>query len=112
MAQNTKLGNRRISRRTLVKSTASVAALAAVGGFPNVLRAQGKSVKIGILHPVTGAIAFAGTQCRLGSELAIEEINAAGGIKSLGGAMLEPVFGDTQGKPEVGATEVDRMASE
>ncbi|NIA69929.1 ABC transporter substrate-binding protein [Pelagibius litoralis] len=103
---------RGVSRRRIIKGTASVAALTALGGFPNVLRAQGATVKVGVLHPVTGAIAFAGTQARIGAEMAIEEINKAGGIKSLGGAKLEPVFGDTQGKPEVAATEVDRMARE
>lgn len=112
MKKQTRSGNARLSRRSLVKGSASLAALTALGGFPQVLRAQGAAVKVGVLHPVTGAIAFAGTQARIGAEMAIEEINKAGGIKSLGGAKIEPVFGDTQGKPEIAATEVDRMANE
>ena len=112
MSKIVKPEGRNLSRRTMVKTATSVAALAGVGGFPNILRAQGGTVKVGVLHPVTGAIAFAGSQARLGAEIAIEEINAAGGIRSLGGARLEPVFGDTQGRPDVAATEVDRMASE
>ncbi|WP_274626945.1 ABC transporter substrate-binding protein [Arvimicrobium flavum] len=85
-----------------------VAALG-VTGFPAVLRAQPAPVKIGLIHPVTGFIAFSGTQSRAGAQMAIEEINAAGGIKSLGGAMLEAVLGDSQGKPELGAAEVTKM---
>ena len=46
---------RTLSRRTVL---AGVAAGAAVGtiGFPSVLRAQATSVKIGVLHPVSGAL--------------------------------------------------------
>ena len=49
--------------------------------MPSVLRAQGAGVKIGVLHPVSGALSYSGQQGRLGATLAIEEINAAGGIK-------------------------------
>ena len=47
-------------------------------------------MKIGVLHPVTGALAYSGQQGRLGAPMAIDEINAAGGIKALGGAKIEP----------------------
>ena len=42
--------------------------------------------------------------------MAIEEINAAGGIKGLG-AKIEPVFGDAQSTPEGGTAEVEKMNS-
>ena len=54
--------------------------------MPAILRAQGARVKLGVLHPVTGALSYSGQQGRLGATLAIEEINAAGGIKALCGA--------------------------
>lgn len=92
-------------RRLLAGTTFGAAALAA----PAILRAQPAPVKIGLLHPVTGFLAFSGQQCREGALLAIEAINAAGGIKALGGAKLEPVLGDAQSKPEVGAAEVEKM---
>jgi branched-chain amino acid transport system substrate-binding protein len=44
-----------------------------------------------------------------GAKLAVEAINAAGGIKSLGGAKLELVSADSQGKPEVGQSEAQRV---
>jgi branched-chain amino acid transport system substrate-binding protein len=61
--------------------------------FPLVSGAQPKPVKVGVLHPVTGALAYSGQQCRLGALMAIEDINKAGGIKSLGGAKIEAMLG-------------------
>jgi branched-chain amino acid transport system substrate-binding protein len=98
-----------VSRRTVLAGAAAGAA-AGTMGFPSVLRAQAPSVKLGVLHPVTGALAYSGQQGRHGVQLAIEEINAAGGIKSLRGAMIEPVLADAQSRPEVGAAEVDKLA--
>ena len=76
---------------------------------PSVLRAQGAAVKVGVLHPVSGALSYSGQQGRLGATLAIEEINAAGGIKALGGAKIEAVLGDAQSTPEGGNAEVEKM---
>jgi branched-chain amino acid transport system substrate-binding protein len=98
---------RRPTRRDVL---AGAAAGSAVLGMPAILAAQMPTVKVGILHPVTGALAYEGEQCRKGALLALEEINAAGGIKSMGGAKLEAVLADAQSKPEVGAAEIDRLA--
>jgi branched-chain amino acid transport system substrate-binding protein len=98
-----------VSRRTVLAG-ATAGAAAGTFGFPSVLRAQAQTIKIGVLHPVTGALAYNGQQGRAGALLAIEEINAAGGIKSLRGARLEPVLADAQSRPEVGAQEIDKLA--
>ena len=66
-------------------------------------------MKLGVLHPVTGALSYSGQQGRLGATLAIEEINAAGGIKGLG--KIDPVLGDAQSTPEGGTAEVEKMNS-
>lgn len=98
-----------MSRRAILASTAAgTAALA----MPGVLRAQAKTVKIGILQPVTGALAYDGQQGQIGAEAAIKAINEAGGIKSMGGAKLEMVFGDARSTPEGGTAEVERMQAE
>ncbi len=76
--------------------------------FPWVAGAQPKPVKVGILHPVTGALAFSGQQCREGALLALEDINKTG-IKSLGGAKLEALLGDAQSSPQAGAAEIEKM---
>ena len=92
-------------RAFLARATAGAAVL----GFPAVLRAQAPTVKLGLIHPVTGPLAEDGQACRLGAQLAAEHINAAGGIKSLGGAKLEVLLGDTQSKPDVARTEAERL---
>jgi len=96
----------RLSRRRFVGGTA---AAAAVAGFPAIVRAQSAPIKVGILHPVTGPLAPSGQQCRAGAIMAIEAINAAGGIASLRGAKLEAVLADAQSKPDVGAAEVEKL---
>ncbi|WP_042692656.1 ABC transporter substrate-binding protein [Azospirillum sp. B506] len=102
-----------ISRRTVLKTGAAAAAVSALPfAAPSVLRAQTAVVKIGILQPVTGALAHDGDLGRAGAEMAISEINAAGGIKSLDGAKLEMVFGDARSTPEAGTQEVERMQAE
>ena len=86
-----------IPRRTLLAT-----ALAA----PSVLRAQGAPVKIGILQPVTGALAQDGELGRLGAQLAIDEINAAGRMQ------IEMVFADARSNPEAATQEVERLQAE
>ncbi len=78
-----------LNRRRFLATTALGAAAAAGSvAMPSVLRAQGASAKLGILHPVTGALSYSGQQGRLGATMAVEEINAAGGIKALGGRSM------------------------
>src|SRR5690606_14475250 len=102
-----KLFDTQIKRRQFLAG-AGTAAL--VTGFPAVLRAQEPaSVKVGLVHPVTGFVSFSGMQSRAGAEMAIADINAAGGIKSLGGAKLEAMLADSQGRPELGASETARL---
>jgi branched-chain amino acid transport system substrate-binding protein len=69
-------------------------------------------VKIGALHPVSGANAVDGQQMRRGAQMAVAAINAAGGVKSLGGRKIELLTGDTQGKAEVGQSEAQRLIAE
>jgi branched-chain amino acid transport system substrate-binding protein len=100
----------RLSRRRFLATTALGAAAAASGAvaMPSVLRAQGGGVKIGLLHPVTGALSYSGQQGRIGATMAVDEINAAGGIKALG-AKIDPVLGDAQSTPDGGTAEVEKM---
>jgi branched-chain amino acid transport system substrate-binding protein len=98
--------SRNSRRRQFLVNTAALAASAAL---PIGVRAQAAPVKIGVLHPVTGFLAYSGNLCRVGAQLAIDEINAAGGIKALGGAKLQAMLGDAQSKPEVGSAEVEKM---
>jgi len=98
----------RISRRAVVKAAAASTVL----GAPGLLLAQARPIKVGLIHPVSGALAYSGGQGRMGCQMAIDEINAAGGIKALGGARLEATLGDSQSRPEVGVAEVERLHQE
>ena len=94
------------SRRQFIAQTAATASALA---FPLVAGAQPKTVKVGVLHPVTGALAYSGQQCREGVMMAIEDINKSGGIKSLGGAKIEALLGDAQSSPQAGTAEIEKM---
>jgi branched-chain amino acid transport system substrate-binding protein len=100
-----------ITRRRLIESAVSGVAAATSGVLtaPTVLRAQGSAVKLGVLHPVSGALSYSGQQGRLGALMAVDEVNAAGGIKALNGAKIEAVLGDAQSTPEGGNAEVEKM---
>jgi len=71
-----------------------------------------KTIKIGTILPLTGDAAPLGKLGKDAREMAVEEINNAGGIKSLGGAKLELVFGDSEGKPQVGVSEAERLITQ
>ncbi|MBC7603210.1 MAG: ABC transporter substrate-binding protein [Ramlibacter sp.] len=94
------------TRRIFMSQSAAAASALA---FPLVAGAQPKTVKIGVLHPVTGALAYSGQQCREGAQMAIDDINKAGGIKSMGGAKIEALLGDAQSSPQAGTAEVEKM---
>ena len=55
------------------------------------------TIKIGGIFPLSGSVAVYGTECRNGVEMAISEINAAGGIN---GKMVELIAEDDEGSPE------------
>ncbi len=71
--------------------------------------ANAETVKIGNIVPLSGPSATVGQQGKAAREMAIEEINAAGGIKSLGGMKLELLFADSESKPEKGVSEAERL---
>jgi len=71
--------------------------------------AADKTIKIGNVEPLSGPSASVGIQGKQAREMAVEEINAAGGIKSQGGAKLELVYADSKSDPTVGVTETERL---
>jgi branched-chain amino acid transport system substrate-binding protein len=66
-------------------------------------------VKVGNIEPLSGPSAAVGQQGKFARDMAVEEINAAGGIKSLGGAKLEMIYADSESKPEKGVAEAERL---
>jgi branched-chain amino acid transport system substrate-binding protein len=101
---------KRIGRRTFLKY-ASLASLVAAG-IPSTRGYGANEVVIGAVHPVTGPVAELGIACRRAAQLAVEEANAAGGIKSMGGAKIRLLLGDSESKADVGRSEAERMIKE
>ncbi len=100
-----------MDRRSFIKKTGllGIAAATANFGVPMLLRAAPKTIKIGSVPPVTGPLAVIGQGQRRANLMAVDYINANGGIKSMGGAKLELLLGDSETKPAVGRTEADRL---
>ena len=74
-----------------------------VGVFPQTVAAASKKpILIGHLHPFTGPFAMFGTACATGIDVAIEEINQAGGVL---GRPFKVINKDTKISPSVGLRE-------
>jgi branched-chain amino acid transport system substrate-binding protein len=82
--------------------------LGVVTALPAVARTVA-SIVIGEVLPLSGNAAPQGAQIRAGAEIAAEEINAEGGIKALGGARVQLVFGDSKSTPDGGMAETKRL---
>jgi branched-chain amino acid transport system substrate-binding protein len=102
-------GVKGFSRRDILnKSAGGVIAATAFGAVP--LRGwAAEPVNIGALYPVTGSMAQIGQGCVNAAKLAVQMVNDAGGIKSLGGAKLNLVISDIQSDTTVTRTETDRV---
>jgi urea transport system substrate-binding protein len=80
-----------MKRRAVVKMLAIAASVAAIGGAAPGALAQQKTVKIGILHSLSGTMAISETVLKDTVLMAVDEINAKGGVM---GAKIEPVVVD------------------
>ncbi len=103
---------KKVNRRTFLKVSATAGVTAAVSGFPAILHSQAKEILIGSVQPATGVIADLGIADRRANQLAVDDINARGGTKSLGGAKLKLLLGDCEAKEEVGRSETERLIKE
>jgi len=79
-----------MKRRVFVKALTLAVSIAAIGASSQSF-AQSKTVKVGILHSLSGTMAISETVLKDVALMAIEEINAAGGVM---GAKVEPVIVD------------------
>ena len=85
----------RITRRKVLTGSAAVTATAAAGIYKPAL-ANSEPIQIGYLPAFTGPSSSTGIGIGRGTQLAVDEINAAGGIK---GRKIELVMRDTQSEP-------------
>ncbi len=79
-----------MKRRSFVKALAFAASIAAFGAAPQA-SAQTKTVKVGVLHSLSGTMAISETVLKDVALMAFDEINAQGGVM---GYKIEPVVVD------------------
>jgi branched-chain amino acid transport system substrate-binding protein len=97
-------------RRTAIKMGLAGAATALA---PRRARAQNpKEVKIALVVPLSGPWARQGQLEQMGAELAIDDINKAGGIKALGGAKMKLVLYDTGDSAEKAKNAAQRLVAQ
>jgi len=89
---------------------AAVAAALAVAALP-VAAQNPKEVKVAVAVPTTGPWARNGELHVKGAQQAVEDINAQGGVKALGGAKLKLVVVDTGDSAEKAKNAAQRMLS-
>ena len=66
------------------------------------------SIKVGVVLPLTGKLAKFGEIENKSFLMAVEEINAAGGVN---GKKIELIIEDTTGKPDVGRSAIEKLIS-
>src|SRR6266511_3169283 len=92
------------TRRTFAFLAVAAILFLCLGASP--LSAQGKTFKVGISLPLTGAEAKFGEIEKQAYEMAVEEINAKGGVK---GMKLALDIQDSGGKPETATAIVEKF---
>ena len=70
---------------------------------------QAKPFKVGALQPLSGAAAAGGKTAILGTQMAVDRVNKAGGIQ---GRPVELVIADYESKPDVGRRKAEKLLVE
>jgi branched-chain amino acid transport system substrate-binding protein len=70
---------------------------------------QAKAYKVGSMQPLTGAAAAGGITALVGTQMAVDRINKAGGIN---GRPIELIVEDYQSKPDTGRRKAEKLALE
>ena len=91
-------------RRALLQATAAATALGSLG-FPAIVKSQTDAIRFGHLTPRTGFLGPLGEYAVMGVTLAVEEINAAGGVM---GRKVELIAEDSV-NPQTASTKAERL---
>jgi branched-chain amino acid transport system substrate-binding protein len=86
-----------------LKQAIAAAALTLVTGFGAMAQ---EPIRIGVVTPLSGTYAGIGQQVRWGLELAVNEVNAAGGIA---GRKVELIFEDEEANPSVAVQKAEKL---
>ena len=104
MTHNSSIGRRTALGLGLAGSAAALA--------PRRARAQPKEVKIAMVVPLSGPWARQGILEQMGARMAVDDINNAGGIKSMGGAKIHLLEYDTGDSAEKAKDAAQRMLAQ
>jgi branched-chain amino acid transport system substrate-binding protein len=91
-------------RRGVLKAGAAAATLGALG-FPAISRGQADSIRFGHLTPRTGFLGPLGEYAVMGVNLAVDEINASGGVM---GRKIDLIAEDSV-NPQTASTKAERL---
>ncbi len=97
------------TQRRIVLQSMLAAALAAMAGPA---AAQAKEVRVAMIAPMSGPWARQGELMKKGADMAIEDINRAGGIKSMGGARLRLLVVDAGDSAEKAKNAAQRLVAQ
>jgi len=102
----------KVTRRRLIGYGATAGALGAAMLVPAPWRAafgQAKPYKVGSLQPLSGTAASGGKTALVGVQMAVDRINASGGIN---GRPVELIVADDESKPDVGRRKTEKLVVE
>jgi branched-chain amino acid transport system substrate-binding protein len=100
-----------VSRRDFLKGAAALGVGAGMVALPlrGVRAAAAKDVNVGVLYPTSGSQARFGQMCVNAIKMAVDDVNNAGGIKSLGGAKINAIYADIQSDADVTRNQSERL---
>ncbi|TET89188.1 MAG: hypothetical protein E3J46_03780 [Desulfobacteraceae bacterium] len=75
-------------------------------GTTDVGPASAENIKVGVILPLTGKLARFGEIEQKSFRLAVEEINATGGVN---GNRIDLIIEDTTGRPDVGRSAIEKL---
>lgn len=99
-------GEINVGRRRVAMAAAGVAGALAL---PRISWAQAKKIPVAVVVGLTGKAGPWGIPVSDAVRLAVEQINASGGIKSKGGALIELIVADHQSNPQMAGTQTERV---
>lgn len=102
----------RIQRRTMVKAVLAAMMGAGAIGVGSPAWSQAKEVRVAMIAPMSGPWARQGDLMKKGADMAIEDINRAGGIKSMGGARMSLLVVDAGDSAEKAKNAAQRLVAQ
>lgn len=101
-----------VTRRTFGIAAAGILLGPIAAPYIRKASAQGSTIRIGVVNSMSGSLAAYAQEGQPAFEYVIKKINAAGGIKSKGGARIELILADDTSQPARTAAEARRLITE